>query len=268
MKKLKNVWLNGFFRAWDMMFLFAWDEYCRNFIAVDRSNCRGVHVLCGMLGSAFIGGLFMVFFSWGLAVLLGGVPGAVISAAALMLLWLWSDHGAGVTAVSSMLAGKISGRKLSEILPSLEVRPEELTHGLAGAVMAVLIIFKLAVFYVVISSGNYYLLILILLSEAFTQASVLNTHTGGGAFFGFERPQDAKIFYICAIVLLLAGSKFNLMVALAFLGVAVLWNLWVRERFIRLPAGKSDESITLYGEIAALSGCAVAFIYSAGVLNR
>lgn len=268
MKKIKNSWLNGFFRAWEMLFYFAIDEYFARFVSIDKSKCRGSHILTGMLFSAFAAGLILMFFSWILTSLVGGVPGAVVSTLAVFLLLILSDHGSGITAATSMVEQKISGKKLSDILPAIETDPHEINSGIASAVFAVLLILKLAVIYVIMFSGNFHLLIMILLAGAFTQAFVLNSHTGGGAFFGFINQTEKNIFYICAIIMLLVGTKFNLMSALAFLGGIFLWNFWLQEKFIKLPGGKSDGALTFYGECAVFISSIIAFIYSAGNLSN
>ena len=266
MKKIKNNWLNGFFRAWEMLFYFPLSEYFEKIININKSKCRGVQVLTGMLCSAFFAGIILILLAWILTALGGRVPGAIISAFAIVLLLLWGDHGCGMTALTSFTVQKIDGSKFSEILPALETDYKKVDSGIAGAIFAILIIFKLAVIYVIISSNSLNMLILILLSGTFTQAFVLNSYTGSGAFFGFDKPSDRNIFYIYAIILLLLGCKFNLMSALAFLGGIFLWNYWIREKFIKLPSGKSDAALTLYGEIANIIAAVIAFIYSAGKL--
>lgn len=268
MKKIKNNWLNGFFRAWEMLFYFAIDGYFTKFITIEKNKCRGVQVLTGMLSTAFVSGLFLVLLSWILSTLAGGLPGAVISAFAIVLLLLWGDHAGGITAVTSLTVQKLDGRKFSEILPALETDPKEISSAPGSAIFAILIILKLAVMYVIVRSGCLHMLILILLAGAFTQAFILNSHTGSGAFLGFDKPSDRNIFYICAIVMLLAGCKFNLMSALAFFGGIFLWNYWIKEKFIKLPGGKSDAALTFYGEIATFTAGLIAFIYSAGNLSN
>lgn len=268
MKKIKNVWLNGFFRAWEMLFYFAVDEYFEKFINIDKSKCRGVHILTGMLFAAFAAGSILAILAWVLTTLAGGVPGAVVSAFAVTILLIWSDHGSGCAVATSMLEQKISGKSFTAVLSSLETNPQDINSGIASAVFAILLILKLAITYIIMLSGNFHLLIIILLSGAFTQAFALNSHTGSGAFFGFEKPSERNIFYICAIAILLLGSKFNLMAALAFLGGIFLLNFWIREKFIKLPNGKSDEALTLYGECAGFISSVIVFIYCAGNLSN
>lgn len=266
MKKIKNNCINGFFRAWEMLFYFGIDEYFDKIFAIDKNKCRGANILTGMLCAAFIAGLLLAAAAWVLTVLTGGMPGAIVGAFAILLLLVWSDHGSGITAASSALADKLSGGRFSTMLCAVETDPREINSGIASAVFAILIILKLIIFYIIMRSGKFHLLILIMLAGAFTQAFVLNCHTGSGAFFGFESQKDKNIFYITAIVMLLLGSKFNLMSALAFLGGIFLWNFWIKEKFIKLENGKSDAALTFYGECAILIASVIAFIYSAGTI--
>ena len=103
-----------------------------------------------------------------------------------------------------------------------------------------------------------------MLAGSFTQAYALNAHTGKAAFFSFANSSERNIFYMTAILLLLIGAKFNIMITLAFLGGIFIWNYWIKESFIKLAYGKSDESVTLYGECAMMIASLIALIYSTG----
>ena len=267
MKKMKNIWLNGFFRAWEMLYCFPLEDRCPDFLKIDTANCKGVHVMSGFLTASFAFGLFFVILSWILTSVFGIVPGAIAGALAMTAILLWCDHCAGVTLVANMLAKKFKGAKMGDILLEQNSDPERINSGIGSAIFSVLILLKAVFFYFIIQSQNFYLLILIMLAGAFTQAYALNAHTGKAAFFGFANSSERNIFYLTAILLLLLGSKFNMMISLAFLGGIFLWNYWIKESFIKLAYGKSDESITFYGECAIMIASLIALIYSAGAFQ-
>ena len=267
MKKIKNIWINGFFKAWDMLYYFPLDRYFERFFKINKKECNGVQVLCGLLFSSFTAGLVLAFFNLLLVWLLGAVPGAIAGAVATVFILIWSDRGAGITLLSNMITGRIYGNKFSVMLRNQSSDPESVAGGIDGAVFAVIILLKLIIFYIIIFSQSFYLLILIMLAGAFTQAYILNVHTGNGAFFGFGTERERNIFYIVSCVLLFLAAKFNIIIALAFAGGNIIWTYIIKEHFVRLEGGKSDESITLYGECASLIAVLTALIYSAGVLQ-
>lgn len=264
MKKVSNSWINGIFKAWEMMFYFPIENVCSRFIDINKNKLRGIHVLCGLLFSAFIAGVVLMIFCRILSWLAGSVPGAIIGALAVTLLWIWSDRGAAASAFANAISRKISGENFDGILDSLDCRPERLESGIASTLFAVMVLLKLVILYFVLVSHNYSMLLLVLLSGAFAQAFALNVFTGSGAPFGFDGRQDKKIFYILAIVMLLIAAGFNLPIALAFGGGSILWNYNVRENLVVLRGGKSDAAVTFYGECAALIALLIAFVYSAG----
>ena len=268
MKKVKNIWINGFFRAWDMLYYFPLDRYFNGFFKIEKTECNGVQVLCGLLLSAFCGGLLLVIMNSLLVWLLGAIPGAVAGSLLTLFVMLWSDRGAGITLLSNMISGRVAGKSIKSMLQRQDSDPESVAGGIASSVFSVLVMLKLAIFYLIIWSGNFYLFILILLTGAFIQSFVLNVHTGSGAFFGFGREQERNVFYIVSLVLLLLGAKFNILVALAFAGGNIILTYFIKERLVRAEGGKSDESITLYGECAVIIAILTALVYSAGVLQR
>lgn len=267
MEKFKNGWFNGIIRAWEMLYCFSVDGIFSRFTAVDKSKCSGVHVLSGLLISSFVAGLILALLGLIVSLLLSPVPGAIFGAVLITGLLLFSDRCAGVTLFSNMVAKRTQGRKMGDILLEQDSSPEHIDSGIASAVFSFVILLKLVMFYFIMLANNFYLLTLVTLASAFTQAFVLNAHTGQAAYFGFANSREKNMFYILAIVLLLCGCKFNLMMALAFLGGIFLWNYWLKESFIKLAYGKSDESLTLYGECASMIASVIAFIYSAGAFK-
>lgn len=264
MAKNKNNWINGFLRAWEMLYYFSLEGLFARFTAVDKNKCSGVHVLVGFLTSSFAAGVILAVVAALVSWLLNPIPGAIFGSVLITAVLVFSDRCAGVTLFSNMVAKRTQGRKMGDILIEQDSSPEHIDSGIASAVFSFVLLLKLVMFYFIMLSKNFHLLTLITLSSAFTQAFVLNAHTGQAAYFGFAKPKEKNIFYIVAIALLLIGSKFNLMIALAFLGGIFLWNYWLKESFIKLAYGKSDESLTLYGECAAMIASVIAFIYSAG----
>ncbi len=264
MKKINNPWINGIFKAWEMMFCFPVANLFDRVLAFDNRNLRSVHILCGFLLAAFAAGFLLVVLSSLLVLLTGTVPGAVAGAFGITLLWVWSDRGAGISVFCNALSRKIQGESFNGMLETLESRPERMASGIASTLFAVIVLLKIVILYFILASQNYSLLILILLSGAFAQAFALNIYTGGNSQFGFDTLRDKKIFYILAVILLLIASKCNLPVALAFGGGSILWNFNVKEHLIMLRGGKSDEAVTFYGECAVLIAVFIAFVYSAG----
>ena len=267
MAKTKNNWLNGFFRAWEMLYCFPIDGIVSGFVTVDKSKCSGAQVLTGFLSASFLAGVFMALLAAVISWLLNPVPGAILGSIVITALLVFSDRCAGVTLFSNMVAKRTQGRKMGDILLEQDSSPEHIDSGIASAVFSFVLLLKLVMFYFIMLSKNFHLLTLVTLASAYTQAAVLNAHTGQAAYFGFAIPREKHIFYALAVLLLLCGTKFNLMIALAFLGGIVLWNYWLKESFIKLAYGKSDESLTLYGECASMLASVIAFIYSAGAFN-
>lgn len=267
MNKIKNGWLNGFFRAWEMLFGFKLDNLFAAFLHIDTNKCSGPQILTGFLTASFAVGLLLALagkiLTWLFSPVAAGIAGAVL----VLVVLTWCDRCAGLTLFSNMISKRTRGRKMGDILLEQDASPEHIDSGIASAVFSFTVILQLVFFYFIIVSGNLMLFSLITLSSAFTQAYALNAHTGGGAFYGFSSNRERHIFYTAAFLLLLIGVKFNFMMALAFFGGIFLWNYLIKENFIKLAYGKSDESITLYGECAALIASIIAFIYCAGAVS-
>lgn len=265
MKKINNAWANGLVKAWGMLYFIPLDRLFVKFIDTSRKKCRGMHILLGMVGAAFIAGFLLVLLS-SLLMVINRAAGVIIGSIGIVTVMLWSDHCGGMSVFSEVAGARLQGRKFSEIFATLRKYSESVNANISSALFAALGIFKLAVFAVILLSGNYFLFILIFMSSAFTAAFTLSSCNSANTFWGFASRRERYKFYMFSFLLLLLGAKLNLMVSLAFAGGIMLLNYWINEHFIKLPNGKSDVAVTLYGEAASLIAILISLIYSAGSL--
>ena len=142
MSKFKNVWINGIFRAWEMLYCFSVDSIFARFTAVDKGKCSGFHVLSGLLISSFAAGVILALCGLIVSWLLSPVPGAIFGAVLITGLLLFSDRCAGVTLFSNMVAKRTQGRKMGDILLEQDSSPEHIDSGIASAVFSFVILLK------------------------------------------------------------------------------------------------------------------------------